>query len=262
MTTPIKPFCDLTGKVALITGAGSGIGRATAIALARQGATVVATDMNPQALAATLSAATAEGLHMHATLPLDLTRAEDARQAVTQAVAHGGRLDILANIAGFTAPFVPFEKTDLEQHWRYTLKGELDLVFLVTQAAWPHMISGGGGSVINIGSAVAHMGFEDMPALPHIAGKGAVVAMTRQLAAEGARHGIRVNTVSPGFIVTPQSAPALELPGVKEHLHRNLFMRRLGQPEDVASCIVFLASDESSWVTAAEYMVDGGSTSK
>lgn len=253
-------FADLTGKVAIVTGTGSGIGRATAFACARQGALVVGCDYNAETAAETVALLESEGLAMHSVHPVDLTKPEDARFVVAETVRLHGGIDILANVAGVTASFVPFEHADFEAHWHFTLKGELDLLFLLTQAAWPHLVGRGGGSVVNVASATGHMGYEHMPALPHITAKGGVIAMTRQLAAEGAAAGIRVNSVSPSLIETPASAEALNAPGAKEHLMRNLLIKRYGRPEDVASCIVFLASDESSWVTGSDYLVDGGTT--
>ncbi|HVJ26882.1 MAG TPA: SDR family oxidoreductase [Vicinamibacterales bacterium] len=251
-------FADLSGKVAIVTGTGSGIGRATALALARQRATVVGCDIDGDAAEQTVALAAEEDLVLDSVHPVDLLEKADVARIVEETVTRHGGIDILANVAGTAAPFAPFAISDLDDHFRKTLTGELDLIFTLTQAAWPHLISKG-GSVVNIGSAVAHIGFPEMPALPHVTAKGGVVAMTRQLAAEGAAHGVRVNTVSPGFVATPQSLTEFG-PEVEQMVLRGLLIKRVGRPEDVASCIVFLASDESSWVTGAEYMVDGGTT--
>ena len=254
-----RGFADLTGKVAIVTGAGSGIGRAAALALARQGAHVAGVDINPAGGRETAELAKADGLSYSAHHPVDLTNPDEAMRLAETVVADHGGIDILANIAGYTAEFVPFPKTSLHDHLHHTFKGEIDITFIPTQAVWPHMIARGGGSIINTGSAVAHLGFQHMPALPHVSAKGAVLSMTRQLAAEGAPHSIRVNTVSPGYTATPQSEAAMN-DKLREVLLSRLLVKRIGMPEDIAGCIVFLASDESSWVTGAEYLVDGGIT--
>jgi NAD(P)-dependent dehydrogenase (short-subunit alcohol dehydrogenase family) len=253
-------FADLTGKVAVVTGIGSGIGRASALALARQGAVVFGCDLNAESAQETVRLTEAEGLKLSSLHPVNLSRPKDARAVIEQAVAQYGGIDILANIAAAAAPFAPFAETDFENQWRWTLSGELDLLFLVTQAAWPHLVERGGGSVINVASATAHRGYPELPALPHVTAKGGVLAMTRQLAAEGAAHGIRVNSVSPGLVPTPHSLPSLDIPGVRESFFEKVLIKRFGRPEDVSGCIVFLACEESSWVTGAEYLIDGGAT--
>jgi NAD(P)-dependent dehydrogenase (short-subunit alcohol dehydrogenase family) len=149
---------------------------------------------------------------------------------------------------------------DFERDWRATLRGELDVVFLATQAAWPHLVARGGGSIINIASANAHVTLRGSPALAHCAGKGGVLAMTRQLAAEGAPHGIRANTISPALVVTGATKPVLQQAGFLDNVLAKSMIKRLGQPEDIAWCAVYLASDESTWVTAADFCIDGGAT--
>src|SRR6202012_3092357 len=127
--------------------------------------------------------------------------------------------------------------------WKKTLVGELDVVFLACKAVWPYFIKRGGGSIINFASANAYVALPGSPALAHCAGKGGVLAMTRQLAMEGAPHGIRANTISPGLIVTGATRPVLENPGFHENVMNKLMLKRLGQPEDVAWCATYLASD-------------------
>jgi NAD(P)-dependent dehydrogenase (short-subunit alcohol dehydrogenase family) len=154
----------------------------------------------------------------------------------------------------------PIESMDYEREWRRTLTFELDLVFLVCKAAWPHL-KVHGGSIINLASANAYQALEGSAALAHCAGKGGVLAMTRQLAMEGAPHGIRANTISPGLVETGATRPALEaVPGFREFATSKHMLKRLGRPEDIAWCAVFLASNESAWITAADIAVDGGVT--
>jgi NAD(P)-dependent dehydrogenase (short-subunit alcohol dehydrogenase family) len=170
---------------------------------------------------------------------------------------HGG-LHVVLNAAAM-AVFKWIEEMSYEE-WRFTLTGELDTVFLACRAAWPHMKASGGASIINFASANAYVALEGSPALAHCAGKGGVLAMTRQLAMEGAPHGIRANTISPGMIVTGATAPVLQQPGFKEQVLARAMIKRLGEPSDIAWCATYLASDESRHVTGADFSVDAGAT--
>jgi NAD(P)-dependent dehydrogenase (short-subunit alcohol dehydrogenase family) len=203
--------------------------------------------------------ARAEGLDIDSVHPCDLTLPDDVERLVARTVARFGGVDILVNAAAWGA-FVPIEAMDFERDWRRTLSGELDVVFLACKSVWPHMIARGGGSIINFASANAHVTLRGSPALAHCAGKGGVLAMTRQLAAEGAPHGIRANTISPALVVTGATRPVLEQPGFLDNVLASSMIQRLGQPEDIGWCAVYLASDESTWVTAADFCVDGGAT--
>ena len=247
----------LSGKVALVTGLGAGIGRGCALMFARHGARVMGCDIIPDKAEATLLAARAEGLELESLHPCDLTQPADVENLVSHAVKRCGGLDILVNAAAWGA-FKPIQEMDFERDWRATLTGELDVVFLACKAAWPHLIARGGGSIINFASANAHTTLVGSPALAHCAGKGGVLAMTRQLAAEGAPHGIRANTISPGFVVTDATRPVMEIPGFIDNVMAKSMLKRVGQPEDIAWCAVYLASDESRWVTAADFTIDGG----
>ena len=168
-------------------------------------------------------------------------------------------LDILVTAAAFVE-FAPVEEFDYEKHWKRTLVGELDLVFLSCKAAWNHLKARGGGSIINFASANAYVSLPS-GALAHCATKGGVLAMTRQLASEGAKHHIRANTISPALIVTSHTKERLDHePGFKEMVMSCIMLDRLGTPEDIAYCATYLASDESSWVTGTDIRVDGGAT--
>ena len=249
----------LAGKVALVTGIGSGIGRGCALMFARHGARVMSCDLDVAQAEEGLALARAEGLDIDSVHPCDLTRPADVDRLVAHTVERFGGFDILVNAAAWGA-FAPIETMDFERDWRRTLSGELDVVFLACKAAWPHLVARRGGSIINFASANAHVTLRGSPALAHCAGKGGVLAMTRQLAAEGARHGIRANTISPALVVTGATKPVLELPGFLENVMAKSMIQRLGQPEDIAWCAVYLASDESTWVTAADFCIDGGAT--
>jgi len=265
MTVPVRPALPghpgdrLRGKVAIVTGIGAGIGRAIALMFAQQGAHVLGCDINLETSQATRDFARSQGLAIEALEPLDLTRPEQVAELVENAAQRWARLDILVNAAAFGA-FEWLEQMDFERHWKRTLSGEIDVVFLACKAAWPHL-KRQGGSVINFASANAHMALPLSPALAHCAGKGAVLAMSRQLAMEGGPFGIRVNTISPALIETAATSYPLEnVPGFRDNVMSKCMIKRLGQPEDIGWLAIYLASDESSWVTAADFNVDAGAT--
>jgi len=246
----------LVGKVAVVTGAGSGMGKACALMFARQGAKVIGGEINPNTFQATLDEARREGLELDGIAPCDIRTLENNKKLMDMAVQKYGGLDILVTPASVCV-FKPLEEMTLED-WRYSTQGELDVVFLAAKAAWPHLIARGGGSIINIGSMNAHGALEMSPALAHCATKGGVVAMSRQLAADGGPHNIRVNTISPGLIDTPLVAEPLKIPGFRENVLKKAMIKRLGLPEDIAWLATFLASDESTYITATDIFVNAG----
>jgi NAD(P)-dependent dehydrogenase (short-subunit alcohol dehydrogenase family) len=249
----------LKGKVAVVTGvAGTGIGQGVALTFARQGADVVGCDIDEKGAEETRAIAEAEGLS-YVNFIADLTDPAASDRLMEFAVERFGGIDILVPAAAFVE-FAPVESFDYEKHWRRTLQGELDLVFLPCKAVWRHMVARGGGSIINFASANAYVSMP-MGALAHCATKGGVLAMTRQLAMEGAKHHIRANTISPALIVTKHTKERLDHePGFKELVLKSIMLDRLGTPEDIGYCATYLASDESSWVTGADIRVDGGAT--
>ncbi|CAH2404131.1 SDR family NAD(P)-dependent oxidoreductase [Mesorhizobium escarrei] len=248
----------LKGKVAIITGAGSGIGQGTALLFAREGATVVAVDLNAKGLQETVEASRKNGFPIDP-VSYDLTSEDGVSKLMAHVVEKHGGIDTLVTAAGFVE-FASVPEMTLEQ-WHRTLKGELDIVFLPVRAAWPHMIGRGGGSIINFGSISAWGATRSMGAVAHSTGKGGVVSMTRQMAYEGAPHKIRANSVSPGIIHTPAAQFAFDnLPGFEDGMRANTMLGRHGKPEDVAWGIVYLASDEASWVTGVDLKIDGGLT--
>ena len=247
----------LTGKVALITGTAGGQGRAAALLFAAEGAEVVGTDVNVDGAAETVELVRAAGGRMHSTHPLDLGDEDGVRAWVDDAAARHGGIDVVYNNAAATR-FSPLAETSYTD-WSFTLRNELDIVFLVTKHAWPHLIARGGGSVLLVGSTAGITGSLTNTRIAHTAGKGGVVAMTKQLAAEGAAHGIRANCISPGMIATPASASTLL---AEDHpmrtIARAIPLGRIGVPDEVARCALFLASDDASYVTGANLVVDGG----
>jgi NAD(P)-dependent dehydrogenase (short-subunit alcohol dehydrogenase family) len=250
----------LADKVAVVTGIGAGIGRCIALMFAQQGAQVVGCDIDAASAQATVDEAAAQGLAIHSLHPLDLTQPAQVRRLIEHAADAYAGIDILVNAAAFGA-FEWLDQMDYETQWRKTLTGEVDLVFLTCQAAWPHLKARGGGSVINFASANAHMALPLLPALAHCAGKGAVLAMSRQLAMEGGAFGIRVNTISPALVETAATRdPLAHIPGFRNQVLGKFMLKRLGKPEDIAWLAIYLASDESTWVTAADFNIDAGAT--
>jgi NAD(P)-dependent dehydrogenase (short-subunit alcohol dehydrogenase family) len=225
----------LNGKIALVTGAANGIGAGCAKMFAEEGATVIGVDL----------------------ADCDVTDETAVAGLMQTMTARHGRIDILINAAA-TAVFKWIEDLSYAE-WRSTITAEIDSVFLVTRAAWPLLKASGAASIINFASANARHALEGSPALAHVAGKGGVLAMTRQLAMEGAPHGIRANSIAPGFIQTTATAAHLEAdPSFREAVLAKNMIKRLGTPEDVAHCAIWLASDEAGYVTGADIAVDAG----
>jgi meso-butanediol dehydrogenase / (S,S)-butanediol dehydrogenase / diacetyl reductase len=247
----------LDGRAVLITGTAGGQGAAAARLFAAEGATVVGCDLDARRATAVAAAITADGGAMRAFAPVDLAEPDAAAAWVSDAVAFAGGVDVLYNNA--SGPRVgPFEELSWED-WRFTQRNELDLIFTVTRAAWPHLVARGGGVIINTASVAAHRGATFIEQAAHGAAKGGVLAMTRHLAASGARHRIRANSISPGLIVTPQIAPFLDEPGHPVHeMLRTHPLGRLGEPDDVARVALFLASDDAAYLNAVDIVVDGG----
>ncbi|ABP64299.1 short-chain dehydrogenase/reductase SDR (plasmid) [Novosphingobium aromaticivorans DSM 12444] len=231
----------LSGKVAVVTGAAAGIGKGCARIFREEGAAVIGVDL------------------AGADRACDLTDETQVSALFAAIVAEHGRIDVLVNAAAF-AVFAWIEEMTLAE-WRRTLTGELDTVFLPTRAAWAGLKASGAASVINFASANARHALDGSAALAHCAGKGGVLAMTRQLAMEGAPHGIRANSISPGFIRTEATGRHLaEVPDLRDRVLAKNMVKRLGEPEDIAWCATWLASDEARYVTGADIAVDGGAT--
>lgn len=251
----------LAGKIALVTGAGAGIGRGIALMFARHGATVIGCDISTARCQESLALAQQEGLTLDLIYPVDLTKADDVQRCVDQIQSRYGRLDVLVNAAAIEPHMAPIASMDYERQWKPTIVGELDLVFMMCHAAWPLLQRGGASAIVNFSSVNSSRGSMNMGMVAHCAGKAAVEAMTRQLAIEGGA-GIRANAIAPGMVITPatQAAGASVDGPIKQAILARVPVKRLGQPEDIAWCAVFLASDEASWITGATIAVDGGVT--
>lgn len=245
----------LAGKTCIVTGSGGSIGRAACLRLAAEGANVVGCDVVAAGAEETLRQVEAAGGRMISVHPADLTQKDACERVVAAAVDTFGQLDVLFN-NGAMAYFAWIEDMS-DETWRKTINEELDLVFLMTRAAWPELVKSR-GNIVNVASLSAWAGIELLPGLAHASAKGGVLSMTRQLAMEGRKHGIRANSVSPGTIETNQTRFILEDPEWCRIQLGRAMMNRMGQPEEVASVVAFLASNDASYVTGADIAVDGG----
>ena len=244
---------SLEGKVVLISGAGSGIGRAGALRFAEAGATIVGCDLDAGRNTETQRLVGASGGTMVDVSPVDLGELAGCQTWVDRAIDEFGRIDVLWNNAS-ACVFKTIE-TMTAQEWDFSIRNELSLVFLGTKAAWPHL-SESHGLVINTASVAGHGG--GVGGIAHSATKWAVRGMTHVVAAEGAPRGIRAVSISPGVIETPGSAEQLSVPGATQSLLQQSLVPRLGQPDDIAKAAVFLASDDAAFVTGIDFRVDGG----
>jgi NAD(P)-dependent dehydrogenase (short-subunit alcohol dehydrogenase family) len=255
----IKPG-RLDGKVVLISGTGGGQGRVAARIFADEGAKVVGCDINAQTAQETAQLVHDQGHEMlTADGSVDLADPAQAKAWIALAVEAFGTIDVLYNNASLPR-FAPFGQMP-DEDYAFTVRNELDLTWHATQAAWPHLADGG-GAVVNVASIAAILGLRDLPQSAHAAAKGAVIGMTRQLAAEGAAMGIRVNCISPGVINSPpvQEMLSLGAQGPLAPVIGATALGRPGEPEDIVYAALYLASDEARWVTGAHLVVDGGSS--
>lgn len=248
----------LDGKVALITGAGSGIGRESALLFASEGAAVIAVDISRDA--ATKTTAEIEGAGGRATaFTADVSVDDDCREMVAAAEATYGRLDVLFNNAGISHAEDADAETTTEDVWDLTFDVNVKGVFLGCKHGIPALRRAGGGSIINTASFVAKLGAAT-PQLAYTASKGAVLALTRELAVIHAREHIRVNALCPGPLNTELLMKYLDTHEKRERRLVHIPMGRFGEAAEIARAGLWLASDESSYVTGTEFMVDGGIT--
>lgn len=251
----------LTSKVAMVTGSGSGIGRATAKLFAAEGARVAILDRNAAGARETEQQIRAAGFEAH-TWIVDLAEGNQAEEAVAQVTERVGRIDILVNNAAIDFGRSLYDMTRAE--WQRVLDINLTPYFLCARAAAREMRKQGGGAVVNIASV--HRMISEVGAGAYAASKGAVAQLTRSLAIEFAPDNIVVNSISPGFIRTPMSVRDSVDETTTEHF-RNYYckfgripLRRAGQPEEIAAAALFLASRECGYLTGADLLVDGGLT--
>lgn len=249
----------LARKVALITGAASGIGLATARRFAAEGAEVALADRNADGLAA-IEAELRSGGSNPLAITMDVTQEADWSRAIEAVTAHFGCLDILVNNAGF-GRFRSIADTTLHE-WRATLAVNLDSVFLGTRHALPLLARSGRGAIVNMSSIRGLVAGTNAGA--YSAAKAGVRLFTKVTALEcaAAGNGVRANSVHPGHVETPLTATAYANPAVAREFLAETPLARFARPEEVADLVVYLASDESSYVTGSEFTIDGGLTAR
>lgn len=245
----------LAGKVCIITGTGGSMGRASAMTFAREGALVVGCDVAVEPAAKTVEMVQAAGGTMVSLHPCLLDDPADCARLINLAVGEFGRIDVLYNLAA-RSHFSPIESFS-DEDWDAARRDEVDLVFYLTRAAWPYL-KVSHGVVLNMASLNGSLSFKLLPSLAHTTNKSAVIGMTRQLAMEGSEHGIRVNSVSPGFIETNSTKGELADPEFGSQMVARTLLGRFGQPEDIANAALYLVSDESAYVTGIDLVIDGG----
>ncbi len=243
---------QLKDKVALITGAGSGLGLATASAFAREGARVVINDLR-EAAAQEAARGLGDG---HAAVGGDVSKEDDVAAMVEAAVARCGRIDILVNNAGVADSFVPTVEQPLS-HWQRLIDVHLTGTYLVSKTVAPTMMRQGGGAILNLNSIAGVLGLPVRTA--YSAAKAGIGMLTRVLGCEWGPHNIRVNAVAPGYILTPLTEGLIAAGRIDPaRIRRRTPMGLLGAPEDIAEAMVFLASDRARFITGVTLPVDGG----
>lgn len=245
------------GKVAIVTGGASGIGAACSATLARGGAKLVIADLNEaegDRIVAEIKASGSDAIFTRT----DVARPEDVEAMVDAAIQSFGRLDIAVNNAGIGGESNPTADYSIEG-WRKVIDINLNSVFYCMRYEIPRMLESGGGAIVNMASILGTVGFATSPA--YVAAKHGVVGLTKSAALEYAKQGIRINSVGPGFIITPLLAGALD-EAAQTALSGMHAVGRMGEPQEVANLVVFLCSDQASFLTGGYYLADGGYTAQ
>ena len=244
---------SLAGRVAVVTGASRGLGRAIALALAEAGADVALAARAKRDLEDTGALVQRAGRRA-LVAPTDVASYAEVEALMGRAVRELGRLDIVVNNAG-VAKVAPLAETTPDD-WRFMVDANLTGVFNGCRAAAPHLIAQKSGKVINVASVLGQVGLPGYTI--YAATKGGVIALTRALGVEWARHGIQVNAIAPGWFATDMTDPAFSDPKINERLTRDIPMRRIGRPEEIGPLAVYLASDASAFMTGQTIFLDGG----
>ena len=251
----------LQGKYALVTGAGSGIGQATALLFAQEGAHIIAADMNAEALQATQQKMAERGLQVE-TVVLNVTDEARVKTVIDQTLERCGRVDLLLNIAGIGSTQTAVD-TDLET-WERVFAVNVRGTFLMSKYLLPSMIQQNYGVIINMASVAGLVGLPDRAA--YCASKAAVIGLTRAMAVDHVKQGIRVNAICPGTVDSPWVGRLLDAADDAAEARRKLVARqpmgRLGQPEEIAEAALYLASDAASFITGTTLAIDGGLTAQ
>ncbi len=245
----------LTDKVAIVTGGASGIGRATVLRFAEEGAKVVAADRSLIGLEQTQDLANKISSDV-TTVAVDVSKMDHVSDMVDQAVDRFGRVDVLVNAAGVLILTPPLAEVD-ERHWDLIMATNLKGLFLCCKAAIPAMLTNGGGSIVNIASMAGVQAYGQ--SLPYAVSKAGIIHLTTVAASQYTSQGIRINCIAPGFVDTPQARGSTQSTEAIESAAQHHPMGRIGRPEEIANTILFLASDESSYMSGSTVIVDGGS---
>ena len=246
----------LRDKVAIVTGAGSGIGAAVARAFAREGATVTITGRRTELLDEVVEEIAAVGGHALA-VPGSVTDERDVQRAVQATLATFGRVDVLVNNAGNLSHAGPLHETS-DEIWDAVMDVFLKGVFRFSRAVLPHMQRQGGGSIVNIGSVLGLKAALAFPVHPYAAAKAGVAMLTKTIAVHYAKDGIRCNCVAPALTDTPLIESRLQDAAVRRAMEAQYPLGRLGRPDDIAQAVLYLASDDAAWTTGTIVTVDGG----
>lgn len=250
---------SLDGKVAVITGGGSGIGRASALKLAAYGAAIGVSDINGEAAEETAAMIVEAGGKAIA-MVCDVSKADQVEAMVEQTVAAFGGLDVALNNAGVGGAMIPVDALD-EGTWDTVINVNLKGVWLCMKYEIPHMLKGGGGSIINVASLAGLVGFRSNAV--YSASKHGVIGLTKSVALERARLGLRVNAICPGFTETAMvSQMVAEVPSMEQAVQKMSPMRRLGTVDEIADAVLYLADDTSSFVNGVALPLDGGSVAQ